>query len=148
MSEFSIKELGTIECKKCGYTNINGVKYCAKCKTRLIEYGHNVCPRCGTKCSDNQKKCNNCGFNIKNKKVHRFISTLLQLILVGVVGYFLIKYGDKYNIWVVRFIILMLFSGILIINTKEYNKPIEYHYEEDPALEKTIIDKKKTKKRK
>ncbi|MGN1337239.1 MAG: hypothetical protein ACI4WW_02065 [Candidatus Coprovivens sp.] len=145
MAEFNVEDLGVVECKKCGYSNINGVKYCAKCKNRLVEYGNNVCPRCGVRYSDKKKKCENCGFNVKYKRIHRFMSTLLQLMFVGCVGFFLIKYGDNYNVWVVRMIIVLSFLGIYVINKKEYNKPIEYQVDEDPIIEMTAIEKKKTK---
>lgn len=54
-----------MECKKCGFNNIEGAKFCSECGYRLD--GKKVCPGCNQTVNEEAKFCPYCGIDLKGK---------------------------------------------------------------------------------
>lgn len=55
---------GAIPCGNCGFPNLKGAKFCAKCGAKLGVPKPKFCPGCGDPVAENEKFCDKCGMKM------------------------------------------------------------------------------------
>lgn len=118
-----------MECKKCGYENIDGVSKCGKCGV-VLGGQTKSCPKCATKNKIENKKCKKCGYIFKENNVKIFIRNLIiSIFLVIVLFIIVLLWKDKAHKFIhigfqviAIFIILLVLLNSLLFSKKNEQK--------------------------
>lgn len=115
-----------MECKKCGFNNIEEAKFCAECGSRLD--GKKVCPKCNQTVDESSKFCPYCGVDLRKTSINTPIVKNENRKNISVINIFeYIKVGVL-SLGVLLTLIFFLMTGLQIISSS------------DPIQEANIFD--------